>query len=110
MITYTLGVTKDMIKEVDGGFVIEIPFDRLSVQLLKQGLSIGNITKDMLVSMVKGSDPYYTAFEHPLIKRAGYWTGGHVDKWSWRDLELKDMTENELAELYTICRDSWPRR
>ena len=63
------------------------------------------LDKKDLIALVSGTSPYYDAFEIPLVKQNGYFIGGHVDKWSWNS--LKELTEEQLWELYNICKDSW---
>jgi hypothetical protein len=58
-----------------------------------------------LESLVRGVSPYYSVFENPLVKRCGSWTGGFVDKWSWNKFD--DLSDSQLMELYTICKESW---
>jgi hypothetical protein len=60
-----------------------------------------------LMALVNGSSPYFSAHEHPLIKKSGTWVGGHVDKWDWNKSELEKMSEEELYEIHKICRQSW---
>lgn len=56
-------------------------------------------------NMVLGTSPYYTAYEHPLVKKCGVHVGGHVDSWSWH--LPYDLTLSQLLELYLICKNSW---
>jgi len=62
-----------------------------------------------LVNLVKGTSPYYSEFENPLVKRAGgYMSGGHGEQWHWGSTnEMKELSEDELWELYNICKNSW---
>lgn len=62
--------------------------------------------KDLL-SLVKGTDPYYSVFEHPLVQENGDYTGGFVDKWSWNHPRLNALSNEKLVELYYICKNSW---
>jgi hypothetical protein len=66
-----------------------------------------DLDKKALVSLVKGTEPYYSAFDNPLVKRCGKWIAGFVDSWSWSGTSLYDLTEEELYELYKICEKSW---
>lgn len=65
------------------------------------------LDKKDLKSLVTGIEPYYSLFEHPLVKRCGSYCGGFVEKWSWKDYELDKLTEDELYCLYSICKESW---
>ena len=63
------------------------------------------LTKEDLKSLVMGTSPYYSVFEVALVKNNGSYTGGFVERWDWN---LNDkLTENQLWDLYVICRDSW---
>ena len=64
-------------------------------------------TKQDLTSMVLGMPPNYSVMEHELVKPHGRWIGGHVDEWSWDGNSLDELTEEQLWDLYRICRDSW---
>ncbi|MFA5409375.1 MAG: hypothetical protein WC343_11445 [Bacilli bacterium] len=63
------------------------------------------LEKKDLIALVNGTSPYYNAFEIPLVKENGYYMAGHVEKWCWNS--LKELTEEELWELYNICKNSW---
>lgn len=65
------------------------------------------LDKDDLVSLVKGTSPYYTAMDHPLIQRYGHHSGGHLDSWTWVTNSLRGCTEEQLLEIYKICKSSW---
>lgn len=66
-----------------------------------------NLDKGDLVTLVLGSSPYYSVFEEPLIKKCGSFTGGFVEKWSWSRSTLEQLTEEELYQIYIICKNSW---
>ncbi len=62
------------------------------------------ISKEDLISLVKGRPPYYSEFENPLVKKAGHrYSEGHGGSFD----NLKSLTEEELYELYLICKNSW---
>ena len=63
------------------------------------------LDREDLLSLVKGKTPYYSVFEEPIVKKNGKWIGGHVDKWQWGNIE--SLSNEELFELYTICKNSW---
>lgn len=63
-----------------------------------------DLDKTDLTNMVKGTTPAYKDFEHPLVKKSGYYTGGLVEKWSWHYRFEDALTEEELLQLYHICK------
>ena len=65
-----------------------------------------DLDKKDLISLVKGTHPHYDVFEHKLVKRCGNYTGGMSDRWSW-NYNISDLTEVELFDLYTTCKNSW---
>lgn len=65
------------------------------------------LDKGDIISLVMGVTPYYSVFEHPRVKSNGSYTGGFVDKWGWDKTSLQTLSENELYELYIICKNSW---
>lgn len=64
------------------------------------------LTRNDLISLIKGTSPPYSVFEHPIVKKNGSYVGGHVDKWTWNNQLGDNLTEGELWDLYKICRDS----
>ena len=64
------------------------------------------LDKSGLISLVRGTEPYYSIFEHPLVKKCGNWNGGLADKWSWNG-NLEILSEEELFEVYNLCKESW---
>jgi hypothetical protein len=58
-----------------------------------------------LRTLVNGSVPYYDVFNHPLVKKAGHRFSDQYIRTSWN--RLNDLTDEELYELYLICRNSW---
>lgn len=65
------------------------------------------LTREDLTNLVKGSDPNYSVMDHPMVKTNGSYTGGHHDKWDWNYSFDDSLTEQQLWELYVLCRDSW---
>ena len=57
-----------------------------------------------LETLVKGSQPYYDEFDNPLVKKAGHDYSDQYGRTTWRTLDK--LTEDELYELYLICRNS----
>jgi hypothetical protein len=70
----------------------------MKIELDRKGLEI----------LVQGSEPYYDAFNHPLILKAGHC---YYDQYGTTRCErLQDLTDEELYDVYLICRDSWIER
>ena len=67
----------------------------MKIELDRKGLEI----------LVNGSEPYYDAFNHSLIIKAGHCYYDQYGTTRWE--RLKDLTDEELYEVYLICRDSW---
>lgn len=65
------------------------------------------LTKQDLISLVKGIEPYYSVFDNPIVKKCGSYAGGFSSGWDWDEYRLEELTENELWDLYILCRDSW---
>jgi hypothetical protein len=65
------------------------------------------LTKEDLIALVKGTSPHYNVMEHPLIKSNGSYSGGFKDEWNWNYTFDKSLTEEQLFEMYTICKNSW---
>ena len=65
------------------------------------------LDKTDLLALINGKEPYYKAFDVEIIKENGSYCGGFVDKWRWDPIALQRLSEKELYELYTICKNSW---
>jgi hypothetical protein len=63
------------------------------------------VDREDLETLVKGVVPYYTVYEHPLLKKAGYYCRYSMGVPEW--VELENLTDEELYALYTICKNSW---
>ena len=63
-----------------------------------------NLDKEDLISLVKGSCPYYSLFNHPVVKACGQYSDNRG--WSWREGELEKLDENQLFVLYELCKNS----
>lgn len=61
--------------------------------------------KEDLISLVKGNEPYYSAFDNKLIHKYGEHHGGFDEHWEWKSLD--NATTEELIEIYRICKESW---
>jgi hypothetical protein len=67
----------------------------MKIELDRKGLEV----------LVKGSEPNYNEFEHLLIKKAGHRYNDQYGNTSWD--KLSSCTDEELYNIYKICRDSW---
>lgn len=67
----------------------------MKIELDRKGLEI----------LVLGSQPYYSVFDNPLVKKAGHDYSDQYGKTYWRS--LNNLTDDELYQLYLICRNSW---
>lgn len=63
------------------------------------------IDREGLEILVKGSEPYYDAFNNPLILKAGHSYYDQYGTTRWE--KLHNLTDDELYEVYLICRNSW---
>jgi hypothetical protein len=64
------------------------------------------IGKDTLIDLVFGVGPNFNIFKNPTVARCGKYNGSY-GSWSWDMVELNKLTEDELYDLYKLCRDSW---
>ena len=67
----------------------------MKIELDRKGLEI----------LVAGSEPDYNEFDNPLVKKAGHDYSDQYGRTSWRN--LSELTDDELYEVYVICRNSW---
>ena len=67
----------------------------MKIELDRKGLEI----------LVAGSEPDYNEFDNPLVKKAGHDYSDQYGRTSWRNLSA--LTDDELYEVYIICRNSW---
>lgn len=67
----------------------------MKIELDRKGLEI----------LVAGSQPNYNEFHNLLVKKAGHDYSDQYGRTSWRNLSV--MTDEELYEVYLICRNSW---
>jgi hypothetical protein len=70
----------------------------MKIELDRRGLEI----------LVNGSRPYYNEFENTLVKKAGHDYSNQYGTTSWRS--LNNLTDDELYQLYLICRNSWSEK
>lgn len=62
-----------------------------------------DLDKEDLVCLVRGSSPSYSVFDHQLLKKAGHFYSDQYARTSWN--ELHTLTEEELYELYILCKN-----
>lgn len=55
--------------------------------------------------LVGGSSPHYNEFDNYLVKKAGHDYSDQYGRTNWRS--LNNLTDDELYQLYIICRNSW---
>lgn len=65
-----------------------------------------NLDKKDLISMVKGISPNDIAESNPLIKKNGSYSASY-SRWSWSYGTFEKYSEEELYEIYMICKNSW---
>jgi hypothetical protein len=56
--------------------------------------------------LVRGSVPNRSVLRNPIVKQCSWYNKDEIRLWS--HLELNKLSEEELWDLYCICRDSWP--
>lgn len=58
-----------------------------------------------LITLASGSTPHYDEFNNPLVKKAGHYYCDQYGRTMWE--KINDLTDEELYQLYLICRNSW---
>jgi hypothetical protein len=66
-----------------------------------------DLKREDLVSLVKGIQPYYTVMGNELVSKSGVYTGGFHDKWDWNYKFEDGLTNEQLWNLYILCKESW---
>ncbi len=64
------------------------------------------LDKKGLIDLVNGTSPYYDLFNDSRIKLCGSYNDSY-GTWSWKNYELKKLSEEQLYSLYKLCRNSW---
>lgn len=64
-----------------------------------------DLNKDEIISLIKGSSISYKQMDIPKIKWCGNYMGGFVDEWRWNDERLRELTEDQLMELYKLIKE-----
>lgn len=63
------------------------------------------LNRNVLLSLVKGSQPYYSAFNNELVIKAGYCYSDQYGTTTWSN--LGNLTDEELYQLHIVCQRSW---
>lgn len=66
---------------------------------------IVDLDRHGLERLVRGCSPNYDEFDNPLIKKAGHRYSDQYGRTSWDKID--DLTDEELYEVYLICKRSW---
>lgn len=64
-----------------------------------------DLDKNDLISLVKGSQPNFSVMIHPSVQKYG--NESPYRGWEWDNHRLKECNEDELLNIYTICKNSW---
>ena len=64
-----------------------------------------DLDKKALISLVCGESPDYGLFENKTVKTCGRYSDNRG--WQWADHELEKLNEQQLYDLYKLCRESW---
>jgi len=65
-----------------------------------------DLNKKDLISLAKGTSPNYAAMKIPKIKENGVFEGSY-GRWTWNYDAFENLTEEEIYNIYLICRESW---
>ena len=61
--------------------------------------------REDLKALIKGKGVYYSQFNNALVKKAGHFYSDQYGRTSWNSINI--LSNEELAELYVICKNSW---
>lgn len=64
-----------------------------------------DLDKKDLEALVCGVLPNFSVIDHPKVKKHGQWMGRY-DQWEWNRISIADASEEELKEVYLICKNS----
>lgn len=64
-----------------------------------------NLDRNGLNSLLRGQPPHFSLFNNELIKRCGRYSDQFG--WSWDMGELAKLTDEEIYDLFLMCRQSW---
>lgn len=65
-----------------------------------------DLSRKDLINLVKGTQPNYNAMENEIVKKCGSFSGSY-GRWDWSYGFGEDLTEQQLWNMYILCRDSW---
>lgn len=80
----------------------------IDVELKESKNNTTKLEKEDLVNLVSGIKPYYDAMNIELIAKSGTWNGSQ-DTWNWNKYKLKEYTEEQLINIYKLCKESWKK-
>jgi len=63
------------------------------------------LDKKALISLVCGESPDYSVMDNALVKLCGEYNDNRG--WHWDKHALKEYSEEQLYNLYWMCRNSW---
>ena len=63
------------------------------------------VEREDLESLIKGKPPYFDEFDNTLVIKGGHKYNDHSGRTDWSSLNR--LTDEELYELYVICKNSW---
>jgi len=61
-------------------------------------------SKDELYSVIQNCSPSYDSIQLPLIQSCGIHDGGYYGTWTWREDKLRELSIDDLREIYRIVR------
>ena len=64
------------------------------------------LTQKDLVNLVSGSYPNFPVMDHWMVSGRGEYYD-QQGSWCWNKRILSNLNEQELWDLYVLCRDSW---
>ncbi len=65
-----------------------------------------DLNKNEIICLIKGTSISYAQMDIPKIKWCGNYRGGFHDDWQWDVSKLKELTEEQLMDLYKIIKES----
>ena len=65
-----------------------------------------DLSREDLINLVKGSRPNYNVIGNEIIEKCGSFYGNY-GRWDWNYGFSEDLTEQQLWDMYVLCRDSW---
>lgn len=68
------------------------------------------LNKEDLITLVKGLDAPNELMKKYKKLGIGSYTGGFVDEWRWDKYGLKELSEEELYNIFQECRSYWNKK